>query len=89
MAAVALSATICYLATQVAAALSAPSQSITIITGITVALATLFPQQLGRLAAAGEGLAALLMQVSWAADSIHNCVLIYGSGLLNDVLLGA
>lgn len=38
-------------------------QSITIITGITVALATAFPKALGALAPSGEGLATLLMQV--------------------------
>ena len=63
MAAVALSAAICYLATQLATAWSMPSQSITIITAITVGLATAFPNQLSTLASSGEGLAAILMQV--------------------------
>jgi hypothetical protein len=66
MAAVALSAVICHLGTQLATAWAMPSQSITIITGITVALATLLPKQLAVLAASGEGLATILMQV-WQA----------------------
>ena len=66
MAAVALSATICYLGTQLAGALSMPSQSITIITGVTVTLATLFPTKLAVLATSGEGLATILMQVRQA-----------------------
>jgi hypothetical protein len=41
-----------------------PKQSITFITGMTVALATAFPKLLGRIAPSGEGLAVLLMQVS-------------------------
>ncbi|KAI8465541.1 MAG: hypothetical protein J3K34DRAFT_454744 [Monoraphidium minutum] len=67
MTAVALSSAVCYLGTQLAAAWSMPSQSITIITGITVALATAFPRAMGALAPAGEGLAAILMQVFFAA----------------------
>lgn len=67
MAAVALSSVICYIGTQLATAWAMPSQSITIITGITVSLATAFPRALGTLAPAGEGLAALLMQVFFAA----------------------
>ncbi len=59
----ALSAVICYLATACARAWAVPSQSITLITAATVALATAAPRTLAPLAAAGEGLAAILMQV--------------------------
>ncbi|GBG00384.1 hypothetical protein Rsub_13136 [Raphidocelis subcapitata] len=67
MAAVALSSVVCHVGTQLAAAWGMPSQSITLITGITVALATAFPALLGRIAPSGEGLAVLLMQVFFAA----------------------
>jgi hypothetical protein len=67
MSAVALSAVICYLGTQLAALWAAPSQSITIITAMTVGLATAFPRVMGGMAAAGEGLAAILMQVRGGA----------------------
>jgi hypothetical protein len=48
-----------------------PPKSITIITAITVALATAFPGALGRLAPAGEGLAAILMQVGLGMAQAH------------------
>lgn len=67
MCAVCLSALVCYLGTQIASALSCPSQSITLVTALTVALATAFPRALGALAPSGAGLAALLMQVFFAA----------------------
>lgn len=62
--AVALSATVCYVGSSLASALSIPSQSITIITALTVTLATWFPQHMETLAQSGEGLAQILMQVS-------------------------
>lgn len=59
----ALSAAICHLGGCAAAWLSAPDQSITLITAITVALATALPKAMAPLAATGEGLAQVLMQV--------------------------
>lgn len=67
MAALALSVSVCYLGTQAAAALAAPTQAITIITALTVALATAFPARLAPLVPSGEGLAMLLMMVCPAA----------------------
>lgn len=61
--ALALAAAVCHVGTQLAAALGAPSQGVTIITAITVALATAAPRPLGALAPSAEGLATLLMQV--------------------------
>ncbi len=63
MTAVALAAVICYLGSAASTALRAPSHSITIITAISVALATAVPKILEPLAPSGEGLAAILMQV--------------------------
>lgn len=63
MMALGLSALICYTATQLAALWGMPSQSITLITGLTVAAATLLPRQLAPLAPSAEGLALLMMQV--------------------------
>lgn len=67
MMAVAISATICYLGTQIATAMHVSSQSITIITGLTVMAATAFPHLLAPLAPSAEGLAMILMQVGVAA----------------------
>jgi len=64
--AVAISACICHAGTCAAAALGAPGQSITIITGITVALATAAPKLLAPLVPSAEGLAQILMQVFYA-----------------------
>lgn len=58
-----LSACICYLGTQLSVLWGMPSQSITIITGITVTAATLAAKQLAPLAPSAEGLALLMMQV--------------------------
>lgn len=63
MMSVGLSAVICYVGTQLAVAWGMPTQSITVITGLTLLLATLLPRQLAPLAASGEGLALMLMQV--------------------------
>jgi hypothetical protein len=70
MMALGLSALICYTATQLAALWSMPSQSITIITGLTVAAATLLPRQLAPLAPSAEGLALLMMQVGWCESRV-------------------
>eukprot|EP00775_Hariotina_reticulata_P003199 gene3199-3476_t len=67
MMSVGLSAVICYIGTQVAVTWGMPTQSITVITGLTLLLATLLPGQLAPLAASGEGLALMLMQVFFAA----------------------
>jgi hypothetical protein len=58
-----LSACICYLGTQLSVLWGMPSQSITIITGITVTAATLGAKLLAPLAPSAEGLALLMMQV--------------------------
>jgi hypothetical protein len=71
MTAVALSGCICYLGTQLASLWGAPSQSITVITGLTVTAATLLPKQLAPLAASAEGLALLLMQVGWSCVCVQ------------------
>ena len=62
--ALALAAAICHAGTSIAAALKYRGGSITVITALTVALATAFPRLLAPLTASGEGLAAILMQVS-------------------------
>ena len=67
MMALGLSACICYLGTQLAGLWAMPSQSITIITGITVAAATILPKFLAPLAPSAEGLALLMMQVRGGA----------------------
>lgn len=59
----ALSAAICHLGSCAASWLSAPDQSITFITAITVVLATLLPKMMAPLAVTAEGLAVVLMQV--------------------------
>lgn len=64
--AIALSATICTLGTAIAAALSYRGGAITVITGITVALATCAPRLLAPIIPSGEGLAAILMQLFFA-----------------------
>lgn len=67
MASVALSAAVCHVGTQLAAAWGAPAQSISVITGLTVALATALPKALGALAPSASGLSAILMHVFFAA----------------------
>ncbi|KAL4435946.1 hypothetical protein ABPG77_000708 [Micractinium sp. CCAP 211/92] len=65
--ALALASAICFVGTQVAAAMRYKGGSITVITAITVTLATLFPRLLAPLRASGEGLAAILMQLFFAS----------------------
>ena len=65
--AIALSAAICALGTAIAAALNYRGGSITVITGLTVALATLAPKVVAPLIPSGEGLAAILMQLFFAS----------------------
>jgi hypothetical protein len=66
-----LSACICYLGSQLSVLWGMPSQSITIITGITVTAATLAAKHLAPLAPSAEGLALLMMQVRFFC---HQCV---------------
>ncbi|KAG2485644.1 hypothetical protein HYH03_015616 [Edaphochlamys debaryana] len=66
LAALSLSAAICYLGTSLARTWGAPGQAITIITGLTVAVATLFPRALAPMVPSAEGLAQILMQVFYA-----------------------
>lgn len=61
-----ISAVICHVATCLASALGAPGQSITIITALTVMLATAAPKALAPLVGSAEGLAQILMQVFYA-----------------------
>ncbi|KAK9907992.1 hypothetical protein WJX75_001141 [Coccomyxa subellipsoidea] len=64
---IALSAILCYLGQQLAVAIGFPSASISIITLLTVALATVFPDQLKPLVASSEGIAFILLQIFFAA----------------------
>jgi hypothetical protein len=63
MMSVGLSSAICYLGSQLAALWGMPSQAMSIITGLTLALASAAPKALAPLAASAEGLALMLMQV--------------------------
>ena len=65
--AIAVSACICALGTHIASAIGYRGGSITIITAITVALATLAPKAVAPLVKSGEGLAAILMQLFFAS----------------------
>ncbi|GAB4821763.1 hypothetical protein N2152v2_008809 [Parachlorella kessleri] len=65
--ALALAAAICFAGSSIAAALRYKGGSITVITAITVVLATAVPRLLAPLTASGEGLAAILMQVFFAS----------------------
>ena len=61
--AIALSTALCYLGQQLAEAAGYPSASISIITLLTVALATACAEPLKPLVPAGEGIANILLQV--------------------------
>ena len=61
---IALSACICYLGQQLAAAMGYPSASISVITILTVVLATCMPKRLAPLVPSSEGIAYILLQVS-------------------------
>ena len=65
-----MSVVICFLGTSAAAAYSMSSQSITVITGITVCLATVVPRVLAPYIHAGERLAGMLMQVTGALTAV-------------------
>ena len=60
---IAISAILCYVGQQLAVAVGFPSSSISVITLLTVALATCFPTQLKPLVASSEGIAFILLQV--------------------------
>ena len=60
---IALSSCICYLGQQLAVALGFPSASISLITILTVALATCMPKTLAPLVPSSEGIAYILLQV--------------------------
>lgn len=64
---IALSATLCYLGQELAVAIGYPSAAISVITLLTVALATFFPSQLKPLVASSEGIAFILLQIFFAA----------------------
>jgi hypothetical protein len=62
-----ISTAICFTATTVTSRLGATGQTLTLITALTVAVATLFPRRLEPIIPSAEGLAAILMQVRLAA----------------------
>jgi hypothetical protein len=61
--ALSISALICYVSHGLARAIGMPPQFITIVTAVTVALATVAPARLAPLVPSAEGLAQILMQV--------------------------
>jgi len=63
----AVSAAVCFAAARVCAAWSLRGLLIPVATAITVALATAFPARMGRLVPSGEAIAAILMQLFFAA----------------------
>jgi uncharacterized membrane protein len=65
--ALALSTLLCYLGTVIARQIGYRGGSITVITALTVMLATAFPERLKPLVSSGEGLAGILMQIFFAA----------------------
>jgi uncharacterized membrane protein len=65
--AIAVSACICALGTHLANSIGYRGGSITVITAITVTIATLVPKMVAPLTASGEGLAAILMQLFFAS----------------------
>lgn len=60
---IALSSCICYVGQQLAVAMGYPSASISVITLLTVILATCMPQRLAPLVPSSEGIAYILLQV--------------------------
>ncbi|KAG2435054.1 hypothetical protein HYH02_012051 [Chlamydomonas schloesseri] len=61
-----IAAAICYVAVALAKLWGMPGQAITLITGLTVALATAVPGRLAPLVPSAEGLAQILMQIFYA-----------------------
>ncbi|KAG0610236.1 hypothetical protein M758_7G049300 [Ceratodon purpureus] len=72
--AIALSATICASGVALAKYLGFQGGSITCITAIVVALATMFPSLVGSLAPSGEGIAIILMQIFFATVGANGSV---------------
>lgn len=66
LAALSVSALVCYTAVWMARSWGASGQAITFITGLTVALATLLPGRLAPLVPSAEGIAQILMQIFYA-----------------------
>ncbi|GLI59685.1 hypothetical protein VaNZ11_001627 [Volvox africanus] len=66
LAALSLSASVCYIAVSAAKLWGVPGQAITIITALSVALATAVPRMLAPLVPSAEGMAQLLMQIFYA-----------------------
>ncbi|GIM12969.1 hypothetical protein Vretimale_16155, partial [Volvox reticuliferus] len=66
LAALSISASVCYIAVSAAKVWGMPGQAITIITALSVALATAVPRLLAPLVPSAEGLAQLLMQIFYA-----------------------
>lgn len=64
---IAVSACICALGTHIASSIGYRGGSVTVITAITVALASIAPKVVAPLTASGEGLAAILMQLFFAS----------------------
>lgn len=60
---IALSSCICYVGQQLAIAMGYPTASISVITIITVVLATWMPKRLAPLVPSSEGIAYILLQV--------------------------
>ena len=77
---IALSSCICYLGQQLAAAVGYPSASISVITVLTVVLATCVPKRLAPLVPSAEGIAYILLQVPLPAPSCQANVPVCDTG---------
>eukprot|EP00892_Ulva_mutabilis_P010205 jgi/Ulvmu1/7557/UM037_0101.1 len=75
MTVIALSAVICHIGRCAAAAIGQPGMLIPIITVITVALATVIPDALKALSESAEAIAAVLMQVFFAAVGANGSII--------------
>lgn len=71
--ALALSSALCFVGTSIAAAINYKGGAITVITALTVALATAAPRLLAPLTASGEGIAAILMQARGSCAALPGC----------------
>eukprot|EP00884_Botryococcus_braunii_P010496 jgi/Botrbrau1/19448/Bobra.0338s0069.1 len=72
--ALALSAMICHIGSQLAAWGGSPHSTITVVTGITVILATAMPHLLAPLVTSGEDMASLLLQIFFATVGANGSV---------------
>ncbi|GIL68447.1 hypothetical protein Vafri_21724 [Volvox africanus] len=66
LAALSISASVCYIAVSAAKSWGVPGQAITIITALSLTLATAVPRMLAPLVPSAEGMAQLLMQIFYA-----------------------